>query len=95
MNIHVNHVHGHAHEHVRMNMLTLPNASSMLASLATKLTRIGVRLEPSRSNRPLVNAAAATCGGGGGEQHTNHGFTPYQCVQGLEKTGQSLKTTIK
>jgi hypothetical protein len=35
----------------------------MLASLATRLTRIGVKLEPSRSNKPLVKAAADTCKG--------------------------------
>lgn len=40
---------------------TLPNASSMLAFLVTRLTRMGVRLEPSRSNRPLVKAAADIC----------------------------------
>jgi hypothetical protein len=30
----------------------------MLAFLVTRLTRMGVRLEPSRSNRPLMKAAA-------------------------------------
>jgi hypothetical protein len=40
---------------------TLPNASSMLASFVTRLTRMGVKLLPSSASRPLVNAAADTC----------------------------------
>jgi hypothetical protein len=30
----------------------------MLAFFVTRLTRMGVRLEPSRSSKPLINAAA-------------------------------------
>jgi hypothetical protein len=35
--------------------------------LVTRLTRMGVRLEPSRSNRPLMKAAADIC-----EAHEQH-----------------------
>jgi hypothetical protein len=35
-----------------------PKASSMLASLLTNETRMGVKLSPSRSSSPLVKAAA-------------------------------------
>lgn len=40
---------------------TLPNASSMLAFFVTRLTKMGVRLEPSKSNSPLMKAAADIC----------------------------------